>query len=173
MADVPRKRRQLEAADAKDLAAWATDESLPERDRRRAQMERDRRKALRDRDERNVAVVLSDSGYQPPQLPVLKDLLAAIAPAQIDHPWGPPAVHTACVATGARVRVHGPRYRVWQEKQEAAIENAEIVIGLATSFQMPDKKQGKDVWGALRHAKDRGAEVILIWPDGSLLEGRW
>jgi hypothetical protein len=168
---VPRKRYQLEKALDKWLAIWADDPTLSEGDHERVQAERDRRKKLRKIKERTVGVVLSKAGAKPEQVHVLTEMLTQLRPSTILHPYAPPAVHRACTATGAEVRVTA--YGARMMEGQLAATDADVVIGLATSFQMPDRKDGLDVWHALRRAKDRGIEVRVVWPDGSLLQGRW
>jgi hypothetical protein len=168
---VPRKRRQLEAADAADLATWAADPELPEPDRRRAQAERDRRKQLRRRTGAGmVGVIVGVPGASPPQIEALLDELDRIKPVQIVHPYASSKLHQACKAGGAVVIVErGP---ITPELQIRCADEADVVVGLSPNPVMPEQKDG-DVWKALRRAKDRGADVVVLWPDGSRLTGRW
>lgn len=156
----PRKRHQLEKADPKHLAVWANDNQLSIADRNRAQTERDRRKLLVDR-QGTAAVFVTSAGPTPAQIDTTGRLLQKLKPLTILHPYTNPKLHRACVATGAAVEV------------TSMIEPCDTTIGLVKDVKMPERKQHLEVWADLRAAKDRGAETVVIWPDGSILAGRW
>lgn len=162
----PKKRRALEAADARHLAIWATDESLPSGDRQRAQDERDRRKQLRT--SVAVGVLVGTGGATAEQIERLQSALESVGPTEIHHPFTPGRVHAVCRATGARVAV----YRGSPEMTNRQVAQAsDVLIGIVSENSIPIAKTG--VWDSLRYAKDRGIDVITIWPSGLALEGRW
>ncbi len=163
----PRKRYQLEKADARHLAIWATDGNLSEAERDRAQAERDRRKKARP--SKIMGVVVGPGGATPAQLCKLEDALRSSHPTEVHHPFCPPRVHTVCRSTGAKVMaLQGDAL----DAGRAVAQLCDVLVGLVNESTMPVLKQGP-VWGPLRFAKDRGVEVQIIWPDGQDQNGRW
>jgi hypothetical protein len=156
----PKKRRQLEAADAKHLALWANDPELPPSARKRAQGERERRKRLSTGC--TVGVLEDVGGATPEQVAQVAALLEAWHPSLILHPFSSGSLHHVCERAANVQIVH----------EHQAGRDAHRVIGLPNATRMPDRKT-EGVWRELRHAKDRGADVTVIWPDGSTLTGRW
>jgi hypothetical protein len=164
----PRKRRQLEDVPDKWLAVWAADERLPVGDRKRVRDLRERRKRDRMVVQRSVGVLVTPAGVSPSQTERLIILLDRLKPTEIHHPYMSPVVHRACAATGAIVTVHRG-----EGGDMTTAQCVEVLVGLVKDTTMPDHKQGVPVWDALRRAKDRDVDVKVIWPDGTLLEGRW
>lgn len=158
----PRKRRALEAADARHLAIWANDESLSPGDRKRAQEERDRRKKV-GADAVSVGV-LEGAGATPEQTARLAATLATLSMRDIKHPFCSKKTHAVCRDTGKPVWV--------VDDPESVARECDVVIGLPHENALPLDKVGP-VWGALRLAKDRKQEVVVIFPSGQLLKGRW
>lgn len=157
----PKKRRQLEAADAKHLAIWANDSDLPASARKRAQNERERRKRLVP-DAPVVAVLEGSGGATTFQVHGVITTLEAWRPSKVLHPYSSGRLHHACKSS-AHVQILDHAYQ---------IIDADRVIGLPNETGMPERKDD-GIWRHLRHAKDRGMDVMVIWPDGSTLTGRW
>lgn len=155
----PRKRRQLEAADGKHLAIWANDPNLIASARKRAQNERDRRKRLGP--ERVVAVLEDDGGSTPSQVEAVVFVLSGWQPTEILKPFTSKSLHRAMSFVGPVTLI---------DPTEAS--RAERLIGLPNRIVIPENKD-KGLWKHLRQARDRGVDVMVIWPDGSTLTGRW
>lgn len=163
----PHKRKQLEAALDKWLAVWAADSSLTPSEYRRVQDERDRRKQAAP--EQVVGVVEGFGGATPLQVDALRALLATQHPSLIVHPLCSRKVHRICRDAEGSLSVVDGASTAGMARETA--RQSDVLIGLVSETSMPTAKTG--LWEALRYGKDRGADVKIIWPDGTLLEGRW
>jgi hypothetical protein len=162
----PKKRRALERALGRHLAIWASDESLSASERERVQAERDRRKAAKP--PKVIGVLVGDAGATPEQTDTLARVLTSLAPTEVHHPFCSPRIHQVCRATGAKVvALRGEM----GETSRRVARASDALVGLVPGRAMPVTKDG--LWGELRRAKDRGANVVVIWQDGTEQTGRW
>jgi hypothetical protein len=156
----PRKRRQLESAPAKWLAVWASDESLPPSQRRRAQAERDRRKRGQGM-ETIVGLLVGSEGATPQQVEVMRerahagDVKRVKAPRPLklglkresyvvcDEPWAGAAL---------------------DERLKYIVRTSTTLVATPEKDHDPQRVEG--VWEAVRYAKHRNVPVKVVMPDG-------
>lgn len=139
--EIPRKRRQLEAALDSWVAFWLSGEPTPSQ-RRRLEEERERRKRLRRAQSRVVAVIVGPEGQTPEQKAAITEALTA---AQ-DTVLRPPIVAA-----------------------KSAIRSSDLVIAAPRESAAPSDVQIRDrssVWHAIDYAKHRRVPVRIIMPNG-------
>jgi hypothetical protein len=154
----PRKRRELERALPVWLATWASDESLPPSQRRRAQEERDRRKALVA--DVRVGVILGEEGMTPAQREVVLETLAAVAATEL-HYDGLRSPHMR------RLLLPLDDLNVTsipQPGDQELVKASTMVIAAPKEPEKPDRVEG--VWEAVRYAKHRKVPVRVVLPNG-------
>lgn len=142
-AEIPRKRKALEAALDSWIAVWLTGE-LPPSQRRRLEVERERRKQLKRSQSRVVAIVTGREGFTPPQKVAIVEALTGAHPTRT---------------------LHVPAYADIRD----AIQASDLVIAGPRESAPPKNTQVRDrssVWHAIDYAKHRGIPVKIIMPNG-------
>jgi hypothetical protein len=162
-AEPPRKRRLLEAADARHLAVWATDEALSPGARKRAQDERDRRKQM-STDVMVVGVVEDVGGANPLQVETVRQWIEAHDVGHVLKAHSSRSLHYVCRQEAAEVVV--------VSYGDDAVVDVDAVLGIPTTRRIPVRKD-EEFWRLCRKAKDKDIPVYLIWPDGRIQSGRW
>lgn len=149
----PTKRRALERAPDLWLAVWASDESLPEADRKRVQAIRDARKVATP--DRILGLILDKEGATPQQLLTIKEILPARRPTAIHHVWCAARIHSACEALKVPVTVH------------ARNGFRDVVLATSILVALPrGQETDSPVWDAIKYANHRKSEVTVVLPSG-------
>lgn len=159
--DIPRKRRQLEAAPDLWLAVWLDRDLLPP-ERRRVQEEKDRRRAARARQSRLVGVVLGYEGVTPPQREAIGESLRGglvtevYSNQQLKARW----LRSICHDLGVPIHHDSPGN---------LIRAVDMVIAAPRETIAPTNTptwERSPVWAAISYAKHRSIAVKVILSDG-------
>lgn len=152
-AQVPRKRRALEAVPDMWLAVWANDDTLSPGDLKRAVGERQRRKRLRP--DRVAGLVVEPEGVTPEQLAGIRAILERTQPTAIVQTYVPTKVHTVSKSVAVPITVLPDRREV--------VKQADVVIACPRTAN----PISEGVWELIRYARHRSTEVSIITPDWS------
>lgn len=152
----PRKRRELERALPVWLATWASDESLPPSQRKRAQGERDRRKHLLP--DVCVGVIVGEEGMTPAQRERLADLGVAASPTALH-------VEERFVVHARRLLQSIADVTIWMHPDaQELVKASTLVLAAPKEPEKPDRVEG--VWEGVRYAKHRKVPVRVVLPNG-------
>ena len=156
---IPKKRRQLEAAPDVWLAVWLSRNDITPSERRRVQAVKDSRKAAIP--DKPVGLLVGPEGLTPNQLESLKDALKSATPTEIHHPGVASTVHSLCRSLNVPVIVH-------RNDMKEVVKSTQFVIGTPKESREPNQKVGTGVWEMIRYAKHRSLVVKIITPDGAV-----
>lgn len=159
-AQVPKKRRQLETALDLHIAQWLASDTITPSERRRLEDERAARKA-----KTLVVGHFDDSshGMTKAQKAVVRDVLAGAT--QAVHAGGHSGTvsnfHGLCLNLSVPIRQPVPEAEV--------VDVADLILVTPRESAPPPQKLDRSdgVWGPVRYARRRGANVKVILPDGS------
>lgn len=148
----PRKRRELERALPLWLASWASDPTLTQQERDRAQAERSRRKSMGGA-QTVVGLVIGAEGATPAQVAFMRKTVAgkgvvkvlAPLPLKLDLP---------------------PNTFVLERDLREIIKTSDVVVAAPRQGTKPKTVFG--VWLEVRHAKQLGVPVTVVLPDGAM-----
>lgn len=145
-AEIPRKRRQLEAVPDVWLAEWLGGAyPLVPSQKARLEAEKARRRDLRRSESRSAAVITGPEGQTPQQKAAVAEALTAFGATEVHRPRG---------ALDARAQIRAGTDLVIATPREATSPGWSPVDGRSV------------VWIAIDYAKHRRVPVKIIMPDG-------
>jgi hypothetical protein len=184
--DVPKKRRQLEAAPDLWLAMWLGRDDLTPSERRRVQEEKDRRK------ERTVPVIVGFTGTRegltPQQRSRLREELSQDGIVEAHHGdcvGGDEQFHSLCRGAKIPIVIHPPdngkarafcdgadrieKAKPFLDRNKDIVRASSLMYGCPKERSEPPPARGQGTWSTIRYARSRGVMLKVIMPDGSLL----
>ena len=154
---VPRKRRQLERALDRWIAAWLASEQLTPSERRRLEAEKERRKALRRASSVELGLIVAPEGLTPAQLAHLIEFVGEARPVRLHWKHGNMPL--------LRKVLGGLEIGAFTEQHP---DDRDVVRAATLVVAAPKESQqsSSEVWAMIRYAKHRKTPVMVVMPNG-------
>lgn len=151
---VPRKRRQVEALLDRWIAIWLAGDEITPSERRLLEAEKLRRKKLHP-DPIRLGVIVGREGLTPAQLEFARTHAQADGVVQIRAPFP--------VKLGAP-----PNTFAVLPDNRMVVRESDVVVAAPKEPEKPGRVEG--VWECVRLAKQRGARVHVVLPNGMVMK---
>lgn len=170
-AEVPRKRRQIEALLDVHIARWLAGEGdngmLTDGERKRLEKEKARRKKLR-RDHR-VGLIIPQEGMTPVQQAEMTRLMLESGATEIHHGGVPSKVHNLAREIGV-VHHRDTAWRFDPERDKEVIRESDAIIAAPKEGSVQTHAT-PGVWQMIGYAKHRNIPTTVVLPDGTIIDG--